>query len=92
MTDARTVIDAIKYTYDDDMCMSVETTIGETFGAEVILAALADAGLKVVAREPTPEMYKASLHEATGINTPHWGPWEQMWDAAEPKTVREGSE
>ncbi len=57
-----------------------------------ILAALAEAGLKVVAREPTPEMYKASLHEATGINTPHWGPWERMWDAAEPKTVGEGSE
>ena len=48
MTDARTVIDAIKYTEFDNMGMANDTTIGETFGAEVILAALAEAGMEII--------------------------------------------
>jgi hypothetical protein len=56
MSDARTVIDAIKYTDFDSMGMANDTTIGETFGAEVILAALAEAGLVIVPRVPTPDL------------------------------------
>lgn len=51
------MIDAVIYFENDNMGMSNETTIGETFGADAILAALADAGL-------TPPMPTGRLHKA----------------------------
>ena len=63
MSDARTVIDAIRYTDFDSMGMANDTTIGETFGADAILAALRSAGWAVVPVEPTEGMAMA-FHEA----------------------------
>jgi len=60
---ARDVIDAVIYFENDNMGMSNETTIGETFGADAILSALRSAGWAVVPVEPTEGMAMA-FHEA----------------------------
>ena len=57
---ARDVIDAVIYFENDNMGMSNETTIGETFGADAILSALRSAGWAVVPVEPTEGMTKAA--------------------------------
>jgi hypothetical protein len=57
---ARDVIDAVIYFENDNMGMSNETTIGETFGADAILSALHSAGFAVVPVEPTEGMYLAT--------------------------------
>ena len=56
---ARDVIDAVIYFENDNMGMSNETTIGETFGADAILSALRSAGFAVVPVEPTEGMVDA---------------------------------
>ena len=78
--DARTVIDAIKYTDFDNMGMANDTTIGETFGAEVILAALAEAGLVIVPRVPTLKMCRAGEAVPDMRLTSHV--WKAMVEAA----------
>ncbi len=52
---ARDVIDAVIYFENDNMGMSNETTIGETFGADAILSALRSAGWAVVPVEKSLE-------------------------------------
>jgi len=60
---ARDVIDAVIYFENDNMGMSNETTIGETFGADAILSALDAAGFVVVPKEPTDRMIIRFMEE-----------------------------
>ena len=72
---ARDVIDAVIYFENDNMGMSNETTIGETFGADAILSALRSAGFAVVPVEPTEDMRKA------GENSPNTRLASHVWRA-----------